>query len=112
MSIHTPPLISTDLQRFAEQIVAKHAPGLPPIVVRVSARLTRSAGTYRPPGTISISRHFLDEHGLEATLPILRHEVAHHIVRWTARRRGSLTQSGKWAPPTALLTAGGARPPL
>lgn len=77
----------TDLQRIAEQIVAAHSPGLPPIVVRLSARLTRSAGTYRPPGMISISRHFLDEHGLEATLPILRHEVAHHIVRWTARRR-------------------------
>ncbi|MGD9890463.1 MAG: SprT-like domain-containing protein [Dehalococcoidia bacterium] len=76
----------SDLQAIAAQIVAGQVPGLPPIVVRVSARLTRSAGTYRPPGTITISQHFLADHGLEATLPILRHEIAHHIVRWTARR--------------------------
>jgi predicted SprT family Zn-dependent metalloprotease len=84
---HTSIITPAALQRIAEQIVAEHAPDLPPIVVRISARLTRSAGTYRPPGTITISRHFLAEHGLEATLPILRHEIAHHVVRWTAHRR-------------------------
>lgn len=86
----TPPastISPADLLRIAEQIAATHAPGLPPFAVRISARLTRSAGTYRPPGTITISRHFLEEHGLEATLPILRHEIAHHVVRWTARGR-------------------------
>lgn len=75
------------LSSIAERLVAAHAPGLPPLTVRISARLTRSAGTYRPPGTITISRHFLEQHSIEAAEAIIRHEVAHHIVRWTARRR-------------------------
>ena len=72
------------LNALAAKLAAGYEPRLPPPSVRLSARLTRSAGTYRPPGTITISRYFLDQHGLEAAIPVLRHEVAHHIVRWTA----------------------------
>ncbi|MGH2601297.1 MAG: SprT-like domain-containing protein, partial [Dehalococcoidia bacterium] len=68
------------LQAAAQQIAADHTPDLPPLTVRLSARLTRSAGTYRPPGTITISRHFLAHHGFEAVVEVLRHEVAHHVV--------------------------------
>jgi predicted SprT family Zn-dependent metalloprotease len=75
------------LQRAAEAILAMHDAGLPPVVVRLSARLTRSAGTYRAPGTITISRHFLRAHDWDAVLAVLRHEAAHHIVRWRAGAR-------------------------
>ncbi|MGH2589020.1 MAG: SprT-like domain-containing protein, partial [Dehalococcoidia bacterium] len=71
------------LQAAAEQIATGHAADLPPVTVRLSGRLTRSAGTYRPLGTITISRHFLDHHGLEAAVAVLRHEVAHHVVHCT-----------------------------
>lgn len=74
----------TMLQTLADNLVEAYRSGLPPVVVRLSARLTRSAGTYRPPGTITISRHFLGEHGPAAAIAVLRHEVAHHVVRWTA----------------------------
>lgn len=73
------------LQRLAEAIIKTHAHDLPPVSVRLSSRLTRSAGTYRPPGTITISGRFLQQHGFDETEPILRHEVAHHIVHWTVR---------------------------
>jgi predicted SprT family Zn-dependent metalloprotease len=76
-----------ELQHRACALTAAWSPPLPAPRVRLSARLTRSAGTYRPPGTITISRHFLRQHGLEACLPILRHEVAHHAVHHTAGRR-------------------------
>lgn len=49
--------------------------------VRLSDRLTRAAGVYRPPDDIALSRHFLRQHGEAALVAILRHEVAHHIVR-------------------------------
>jgi predicted SprT family Zn-dependent metalloprotease len=67
---------------------AGRVPGLPPLPdlpdvrVRVSARLTRSAGIYRRDGEIVISSHFLAAHGLERTRGILRHEIAHHVVRF------------------------------
>lgn len=73
------------LQRAAEQLIAAQSLALPPVTVRLSARLTRSAGVYRAPGDIAVSRHYLAEHGLEAALAVLRHELAHHIVRWTVR---------------------------
>jgi len=69
------------LQAAAHRFAAGHSQNLPPMTVRLSARLTRSAGTYRPPGTITISRHFLAHHGFEAAVEVLRHEVAHHIVQ-------------------------------
>ncbi len=57
-------------------------PDLPDVGLRLSARLTRSAGTYRGDGEIAISAHFLTAHGLERTGAILRHEIAHHVVRY------------------------------
>lgn len=56
-------------------------PELPPVRVRLSGRLTRSAGTYRPEGDIAISSHFLAGHGVEGTRGVLLHEIAHHVVR-------------------------------
>ena len=75
------------LEALAAELAHGVHADLPPLTVRLSARLTRSAGTYRPPGTITLSRHFLRDRGFEATVEILRHEVAHHAVRWTARGR-------------------------
>ena len=72
------------LQQIADALIAAHTPPLPPLTVRLSGRLTRSAGIYRPPGDVAISRHFLREHGPDAAALVLRHEVAHHAVRWTA----------------------------
>ena len=77
----------TDLQRLAATLADAWRPPLPPPLVQLSARLTRSAGRYRPPATITISRHFLEQHGVEACIPILRHELAHHAVHHTAGRR-------------------------
>lgn len=57
-------------------------PDLPDVRLRLSARLTRSAGVYRRDGEIAISTHFLAAHGLERTRGILRHEIAHHVVRY------------------------------
>jgi predicted SprT family Zn-dependent metalloprotease len=76
-----------ELRARAAVLAASWSPPLPAPAVRLSARLTRSAGTYRPPGTITISRHFFEQHGVEATLPILRHELAHHAVHHTVGRR-------------------------
>ena len=75
------------LEALAAELAHGIRADLPPLVVRLSARLTRSAGTYRPPGTITISRHFLRDHGFDAAVAILRHEVAHHVVRWTSGER-------------------------
>jgi len=75
------------LQAAAERILAAYCPALPPPLVRCSARLTRSAGTYRPPVTVTISRPFLAQHGTEAGEAVLRHELAHHVVHMTIRRR-------------------------
>lgn len=74
-----------ELQTAAVELIEAQRRSLPPVTVRLSARLTRSAGIYRAPGDIAISRHYLAEHGLAAALAVLRHELAHHIVRWTAR---------------------------
>lgn len=57
-------------------------PGLPDVRLRLSARLTRSAGIYRRNGEIVISTHFLAAHGLERVGGVLRHEIAHHVVRF------------------------------
>jgi predicted SprT family Zn-dependent metalloprotease len=77
----------TELCRLATDLAATWAPPLPPPVVQLSARLTRSAGLYRAPGTIVISRHFLEQHGPDACVPILRHEIAHHAVHHTSAGR-------------------------
>lgn len=76
-----------ELHRIAAALSADWRPALPIPTIRLSGRLTRSAGTYRPPGTITISRPFLVQHGLAATIPILRHELAHHAVHHTAGAR-------------------------
>jgi predicted SprT family Zn-dependent metalloprotease len=83
----TDPAALAELNALAAALAAAWTPALPAPAVRLSARLTRSAGTYRPPGTITISRHFVDQYGLAATIPILRHELAHHAVHHTAGRR-------------------------
>ncbi len=57
-------------------------PGLPDVRLRLSARLTRSAGIYRQDGEIAISTHFLAAHGVERVGGVLRHEIAHHVVRF------------------------------
>lgn len=57
------------------------APDLGPVRVRLSGRLTRSAGTYRPGGDIAISTHYLATHGLGGADGVIRHELAHHVVR-------------------------------
>jgi predicted SprT family Zn-dependent metalloprotease len=57
-------------------------PGLPDVRLRLSARLTRSAGIYRRNGEIVISTHFLAAHGVERVDGVLRHEIAHHVVRF------------------------------
>lgn len=57
------------------------APALAPVRVRLSARLTRSAGIYRPGGDIALSSHFLAAHGVAGARGVLLHEVAHHVVR-------------------------------
>jgi len=56
-------------------------PGLGPVRVRLSGRLTRSAGTYRPGGDVAISSHFLAAHGVAGVRGVLLHEIAHHVVR-------------------------------
>jgi predicted SprT family Zn-dependent metalloprotease len=56
-------------------------PDLPPVRVRLSGRLTHSAGIYRPGGDIAISTHYLAAHGLDGTRGVVLHEVAHHVVR-------------------------------
>lgn len=56
-------------------------PGLGAVTVRLSGRLTRSAGIYRPPGDIAISTHYLAAHGVERAGGVVLHEVAHHAVR-------------------------------
>jgi predicted SprT family Zn-dependent metalloprotease len=75
------------LQALADALVAAWDAPLPPVRLRLSARLTRSAGLYHPPGAITISRHFLGQHGAAAAEAIVRHEVAHHVVRWTVPGR-------------------------
>jgi predicted SprT family Zn-dependent metalloprotease len=77
----------TELRRLAADLANAWTPPLPPPLVQLSARLTRSAGLYRQPGTILISRHFLEQHGVDACIPILRHELAHHAVHHTASVR-------------------------
>jgi predicted SprT family Zn-dependent metalloprotease len=56
-------------------------PGLAAARVRLSGRLTRCAGIYRPAGDIAISTHYLAAHGIEAARGVVLHEVAHHVVR-------------------------------
>lgn len=56
-------------------------PDLEPVRVRLSARLTASAGTYRSGGDIAISSHFVAAHGVERTRGVVLHEIAHHAVR-------------------------------
>jgi predicted SprT family Zn-dependent metalloprotease len=75
------------LQAAANRLLGTHRPALPPVTVRLSGRLSRSAGIYRPPGDITLSRHFLEQHGPEQAEAVLRHELAHHIVRWTVPGR-------------------------
>lgn len=62
-------------------------PELAPVQVRLSARLTRSAGIYRPAGDIAISTHFLAAHGVEGARGVLLHEIAHHVVQALHGRR-------------------------
>ena len=75
------------LETVAGRFIRIHQPPLPSVSVRLSGRLSRSAGLYRPPGEITVSRHFLDQHGLAAAEAVLLHELAHHIVRWTVPGR-------------------------
>ncbi len=58
------------------------APLLPTVTLRISNRMTRSAGVYRPPGDIAISGHFLAAHGPAGTRGIVLHELAHHVTRY------------------------------
>lgn len=64
-------------------------PFLPPVQVRVSSRMTRCAGLYRPPGDIAVSRHFLATHGVEGARGVVLHEVAHHLTRYVHGRRAT-----------------------
>lgn len=56
-------------------------PDLGPVQVRLSARLTRCAGVYRPGGDVALSTHFLATHGVEGARGVVLHEIAHHLVR-------------------------------
>ena len=56
-------------------------PALGPVQVRLSARLTRCAGVYRPGGDVALSTHFLASHGVARAGGVLLHEIAHHVVR-------------------------------
>ncbi len=93
---------SAALQAVADAVIAavrsgavaglRPFPDLAPVRVRLSGRLTRSAGIYRPGDDIAISTHFLIAHGLDGVRGVLLHEIAHHIV-WllhgrTARPHG------------------------
>lgn len=79
------------LQGYADAIVAAlrrgavaglcALPELPAVRLRLSARLTRSAGMYRPGGDVALSTYFLAAHGPERARGVLLHELAHHIVR-------------------------------
>ena len=64
-------------------------PELHPVRVRVSGRLTRSAGTYRPDGDVAISAHYLAAHGVEGARGVLLHELAHHVVRSVHGRKAA-----------------------
>lgn len=75
------------LQAGALELLRAWPSALPPVSMRLSARLTRCAGIYRPPGEITLSRHFVRQHPLPESLAVVRHELAHHIVRHTVAGR-------------------------
>lgn len=83
---------TTHLQALADALLADlrsgtvagipRLPNLPPVRVRLSARLTSSAGMYYAASAdIAISTHFLATHGMDGIDGVIRHEVAHHAVR-------------------------------
>lgn len=77
-------VVDTTLEALRAGDIAGLPPlaGLPPARVRLSGRLTSSAGIYRPPGDIALSSHYLDAHGVAAVRGVLLHEIAHHVVRF------------------------------
>jgi predicted SprT family Zn-dependent metalloprotease len=87
--------LQAELQDAMDRVIKEHfrdiiaMPRAPYPTVELSARMTSSAGRCFPDtGEIRIATLYHRDHGIDATLLVLKHELAHWAARW---RFGSKT---------------------
>jgi predicted SprT family Zn-dependent metalloprotease len=81
--------LQAELQDAMDRIVKRHyrdilaMPRAPYPRVELSGRMTSSAGRcYPDTGTIRIATLYHRDHGIDSTLLVLKHELAHWAARW------------------------------
>jgi predicted SprT family Zn-dependent metalloprotease len=81
--------LQAELQDALDRLVRRHfrdviqMPRAPYPSVELSGRMTSSAGRcYPDTGEIKIATLYHRDHGLDATLLVLKHELAHWAARW------------------------------
>ena len=81
--------LQAELQDAMDRVIKKHfrdvlaMPRAPYPTVELSARMTSSAGRcYPDTGLIRIATLYHRDHGIDATLLVLKHELAHWAARW------------------------------
>jgi predicted SprT family Zn-dependent metalloprotease len=81
--------LQAELQDAMDRVIKEHfrdviaMPRAPYPTVELSARMTSSAGRcYPDTGEIRIATLYHRDHGIDATLLVLKHELAHWAARW------------------------------
>lgn len=81
--------LQAELQDCMDRLIRTHfrdvlaMPRAPYPSVELSGRMTSSAGRcYADTGTIKIATLYHRDHGIDATLLVLKHELAHWAARW------------------------------
>jgi len=81
--------LQAELQDAMDRVIKQHfrdvlaMPRAPYPTVELSARMTSTAGRcYPDSGEIKIATLYHRDHGIDATLLVLKHELAHWAARW------------------------------